>query len=196
MKSLCVKALSRIFKVSDLDNDGILNDKELTFFQVRWDLQWFLRELLLARFDDVLSDGPQRTCFHTPLEPQALEDVKKVVKKNLNDGLCNNGLSLKGETGQPLPEVRCDGNRVHVNMTAVFVWCPGFLFLHTLFIQRGRHETTWTVLRRFGYDDDLELNQDYLFPLWVNVNYTSQLLVVFRLLQVNTPIFVTLFLVW
>lgn len=44
---------------------------------------------------------------------------------------------------------------------------PGFLFLHTLFIQRGRHETTWTVLRRFGYDDDLELTQEYLFPLWV-----------------------------
>jgi Ras family protein T1 len=41
----------------------------------------------------------------------------------------------------------------------------GFLFLHTLFIQRGRHETTWTVLRRFGYDDDLELTQEYLFPL-------------------------------
>ncbi|CAL8284755.1 unnamed protein product, partial [Boreogadus saida] len=40
-----------------------------------------------------------------------------------------------------------------------------FLFLHTLFIQRGRHETTWTVLRRFGYDDDLELTQEYLFPL-------------------------------
>lgn len=41
----------------------------------------------------------------------------------------------------------------------------GFLFLHTLFIQRGRHETTWTVLRRFGYDDDLELMQEYLYPL-------------------------------
>lgn len=41
----------------------------------------------------------------------------------------------------------------------------GFLFLHTLFIQRGRHETTWTVLRRFGYDDDLELTQEYLYPL-------------------------------
>ncbi|KAG7487068.1 mitochondrial Rho GTPase 1-A-like isoform X1 [Solea senegalensis] len=109
MKPLCVKALTRIFKVSDLDNDGILNDNELNFFQ--------------------------RTCFNTPLEPQALEDVKNVVRKNLSDGVCNNGLSLKG-----------------------------FLFLHTLFIQRGRHETTWTVLRRFGYDDDLELNQDYLFP--------------------------------
>uniref|UniRef100_A0A665TTM6 Mitochondrial Rho GTPase n=1 Tax=Echeneis naucrates TaxID=173247 RepID=A0A665TTM6_ECHNA len=109
MKPLCVKALTRIFKVSDLDNDGILNDNELNFFQ--------------------------RTCFNTPLEPQALEDVKNVVRKNLNDGVCDNGLTLKG-----------------------------FLFLHTLFIQRGRHETTWTVLRRFGYDDDLELNQDYLFP--------------------------------
>lgn len=36
MKPLCVKALTRIFKVSDLDNDGILNDHELNFFQVSW----------------------------------------------------------------------------------------------------------------------------------------------------------------
>ncbi|KAK1885648.1 Mitochondrial Rho GTPase 1-A [Dissostichus eleginoides] len=109
MKLLCVKALTRIFKVSDLDNDGILNDNELNFFQ--------------------------RTSFNIPLESQALEDVKNVVRKNLSEGVRDNGLTLKG-----------------------------FLFLHTLFIQRGRHETTWTVLRRFGYDDDLELNQDYLFP--------------------------------
>uniref|UniRef100_A0A8C3NDR9 Mitochondrial Rho GTPase n=1 Tax=Geospiza parvula TaxID=87175 RepID=A0A8C3NDR9_GEOPR len=40
----------------------------------------------------------------------------------------------------------------------------GFLFLNTLFIQRGRHETTWTILRRFGYDDELELTDDYLYP--------------------------------
>ncbi|XP_066560315.1 mitochondrial Rho GTPase 1-A isoform X1 [Amia ocellicauda] len=109
MKPACVKALTRIFKVTDLDNDGILNDAELNFFQ--------------------------RTCFNTPLAPQALEDVKNVVRKNMSDGVHDNGLTLKG-----------------------------FLFLHTLFIQRGRHETTWTVLRRFGYDDDLELTQDYLFP--------------------------------
>ncbi|KAM9856524.1 mitochondrial Rho GTPase 1b isoform 1-T1 [Aulostomus maculatus] len=121
MKPLCVKALTRIFKVSDLDNDGILNDNELNFFQ--------------------------RTCFNTPLEPQALEDVKNVVRRNMSDGVCENGLTLKG-----------------------------FLFLHTLFIQRGRHETTWTVLRRFGYDDDLELNQDYLFPpLKIPPNCTTEL---------------------
>lgn len=35
MKPLCVKALTRIFKVSDLDNDGILSDNELNFFQVK-----------------------------------------------------------------------------------------------------------------------------------------------------------------
>jgi len=40
----------------------------------------------------------------------------------------------------------------------------GFLFLHKLFIQRGRLETTWTVLRKFGYGDDLSLREDFLYP--------------------------------
>lgn len=44
----------------------------------------------------------------------------------------------------------------------------GFLFLNTLFIQRGRHETTWTILRRFGYDDELALTDDYLYPQCVS----------------------------
>lgn len=29
----------------------------------------------------------------------------------------------------------------------------GFLFLHVLFIERGRLESTWAVLRRFGECD-------------------------------------------
>uniref|UniRef100_A0A8C5CGE2 Mitochondrial Rho GTPase n=1 Tax=Gadus morhua TaxID=8049 RepID=A0A8C5CGE2_GADMO len=72
MKPSCVKALTRIFKVSDLDNDGILNDNELNFFQ--------------------------RTCFNTPLAPQALEDVKNVVRRNMTDGVQDNGLTLKGQS--------------------------------------------------------------------------------------------------
>ncbi|CAI2168666.1 3676_t:CDS:10 [Funneliformis geosporum] len=40
----------------------------------------------------------------------------------------------------------------------------GFLFLHTLFIQRGQLETTWIVLRKFGYGDDLSLREDFLLP--------------------------------
>lgn len=48
---------------------------------------------------------------------------------------------------------------------SLLLLCPsGFLFLHTLFIQRGRHETTWTVLRKFGYNDNLKLTVDYLRP--------------------------------
>ena len=38
------------------------------------------------------------------------------------------------------------------------------MFLHCLFIQRGRHETTWTVLRKFGYADNLQLLPEYLHP--------------------------------
>uniref|UniRef100_A0A8K9WPI6 Mitochondrial Rho GTPase n=1 Tax=Oncorhynchus mykiss TaxID=8022 RepID=A0A8K9WPI6_ONCMY len=116
MKPACIKALTRIFKVSDLDNDGILNDNELNFFQ--------------------------RACFNDPLASQALEDVKNVVRKNVIDGVCDNGLTLKG-----------------------------FLFLHTLFIQRGRHETTWTVLRRFVcclflHDRDCALSPEELKDLF------------------------------
>lgn len=35
--------------------------------------------------------------------------------------------------------------------------CPGFETLHRLFIKRNRHETAWQVLRRFGYNDELQL---------------------------------------
>lgn len=105
----CKKALTRIFKICDLDNDGLLNDSELNAFQ--------------------------RRCFNASLQPQILEDVKNLIRKNTNDGLENNCITLSG-----------------------------FILLHCLFIQRGRHETTWTVLRKFGYDDKLNMSKDYLFP--------------------------------
>ncbi|KAM4524542.1 mitochondrial Rho GTPase 2 [Odontesthes bonariensis] len=121
LKPSCVRALSRIFYISDQDNDRILSDAELNCFQ--------------------------KSCFGNPLAPQALEDVKTVVWKNTSDGVQDNGLTLNG-----------------------------FLFLNTLFIQRGRHETTWTILRKFGYDDNLELTDDYLYPeLRVPVGCTTEL---------------------
>ena len=39
-----------------------------------------------------------------------------------------------------------------------------FMSLHLHFIQRGRSETTWKMLRKFGYDDDLHLSESYLHP--------------------------------
>lgn len=38
----------------------------------------------------------------------------------------------------------------------------GFIFLHALFIEKGRLETTWTVLRKFGYDNDIKLRDDLI----------------------------------
>lgn len=105
----CRQALTRVFKICDMDNDGILNDYEINQYQKR--------------------------CFNAPLPKEALDEIKEFVKKNCTDGLANNGLTLQG-----------------------------FLYLQILFIQRGRHETTWTTLRKFGYDDNLKMNPDYLYP--------------------------------
>ncbi|XP_055379388.1 mitochondrial Rho GTPase isoform X3 [Condylostylus longicornis] len=89
--------------------------------------------------DNLLNDYElnlfQRRCFNTPLQPQILDEVKAVIMKNIPDGIYNDSVTLKG-----------------------------FLFLHCLFIQRGRNETTWAVLRRFGYTETLDMCKEYLQP--------------------------------
>jgi Ras family protein T1 len=77
----------------------------------------------------------QQKCFKTPLHQQELEGVKQVVRENDEAGLSANGITESG-----------------------------FLYLHAYFIQKGRLETTWTVLRAFGYGDDLSLREDFLRP--------------------------------
>jgi len=59
--------------------------------------------------------------------------VKRVVQEKMPEGVNEHGLTL-----------------------------TGFLFLHALFIEKGRLETTWTVLRKFGYDNDIKLRDDLL----------------------------------
>lgn len=117
----CKTALQRIFKICDVDNDGLLNDIELNAFQ-----QW---------------------CFNTPLQPQVLDDVKAVLSKNICDGVCNGCVTMKG-----------------------------FMYLQCLFIQRGRNETTWAVLRKFGYDNELQMSKEYIHPpLKVPLGCTTEL---------------------
>ncbi|XP_042517716.1 mitochondrial Rho GTPase 1-like [Macadamia integrifolia] len=87
--------------------------------------------------DGALSDAElndfQVKCFNAPLQPSEIVGVKRVVQEKLPDGVNSHGLTL-----------------------------TGFLFLHALFIEKGRLETTWTVLRKFGYDNDLKLRDDLL----------------------------------
>lgn len=84
--------------------------------------------------DDELNDF-QIKCFGIPLQQLELEGIKDIVKEGEPGGIKANGLTEEG-----------------------------FLFLHKLFIQRGRLETTWAVLRKFGYDEDLSLRDDFLHP--------------------------------
>jgi len=87
--------------------------------------------------DGLLDDAELNTfqvyCFKSPLQPSELEGVRSTVKDSMPEGILNNCLTL-----------------------------PGFLYLHTLFIRRGRLETTWQVLRSFGYNDELRLSNEYL----------------------------------
>lgn len=87
--------------------------------------------------DGALSDAElndfQVKCFNAPLQPSEIVGVKRVVQEKLSEGVNEHGLTL-----------------------------TGFLFLHALFIEKGRLETTWTVLRKFGYDNDIKLAENLI----------------------------------
>ncbi|CAI9107842.1 OLC1v1007313C3 [Oldenlandia corymbosa var. corymbosa] len=73
----------------------------------------------------------QVKCFSTPLQPGEIVGVKKVVQDKLPDGVNELGLTL-----------------------------TGFLFLNAIFVEKGRTETAWSVLRKFGYNDEVKLRDD------------------------------------
>ena len=75
----------------------------------------------------------QVRCFSAPLQPTEISGVKRVVQEKMPEGVNDNGLTL-----------------------------TGFLFLHALFIEKGRLETAWTVLRKFDYDNDIKLRDDLI----------------------------------
>ncbi|KAG6397736.1 hypothetical protein SASPL_143906 [Salvia splendens] len=89
--------------------------------------------------DGALSDAElndfQVKCFNAPLQASEIVGVKRVVQEKLREGVDERGLTL-----------------------------TGFLFLHALFIEKGRLETTWTVLRKFGYNNEIRLCDDQLPP--------------------------------
>jgi Ras family protein T1 len=95
----CLRALQRIFRHIDADNDGYLDDGELTRFQ--------------------------EATFGTTLSANELRGIRESITATG----CSEGVDARRGLSE-----------------------SGFLHLNKLFIQRGRLETTWTILRRFGYD--------------------------------------------
>ncbi|GHJ86426.1 hypothetical protein NliqN6_2828 [Naganishia liquefaciens] len=122
LKPKCTEALRRIFKVSDVDKDGLLNAMELNQFQQK--------------------------CFSAPLQLQELEGILDLVRAY--DPSCVQPVLTNMATTSTTPSE---------GITEL-----GFLYLHTIFVQQGRMETTWTVLRKFGYGESLDLTEEVLSP--------------------------------
>lgn len=112
-----IKCLTRVFKLCDHDNDGLLNDKELNEFQIK--------------------------SFGISLNSGSLREVKSLLNNN----------SSQGAAAAVAANEHLANNQITLT---------GFLFLHSLFFKKGRQETSWTVLKKFGYDRNLSLSRDYL----------------------------------
>lgn len=80
----------------------------------------------------------QSKCFDAPLQTHELEGIKEMVRSHGSEMVIDDGLTE-----------------------------AGFIYLNTIFIQGGRLETTWTILRSFGYGEDLKLIESFLSPKWV-----------------------------
>ncbi|GBF89351.1 hypothetical protein Rsub_02229 [Raphidocelis subcapitata] len=78
----------------------------------------------------------QYLCFGQLLSEEELASVKAMVAERMPEGLGEAGLMF-----------------------------PGFMYLHTLFLTRGRLESTWTVLKTFGYNHELRIAEAVLAKL-------------------------------
>jgi Ras family protein T1 len=111
LKPTAVEALKRVFYLSDKDQDGVLNDKEIQAFQ--------------------------RKCFDKDLSEEDLSSIKRTIQR------------WSPETGDAVD------SGIDVD---------GFLLLHKMFAEKGRHETIWIILRKFHYSDSLSLKDTFLHP--------------------------------
>lgn len=92
----------------------------------------------------------QQKCFSSPLQLQELEGILNLVR-SYDPSLVQTITPTVPQTPGSTP--------VAEGITEL-----GFLYLHTIFIQQGRMETTWTVLRKFGYGEGLDLREDFVAP--------------------------------
>ncbi|ODN75133.1 mitochondrial Rho GTPase 1 [Cryptococcus amylolentus CBS 6039] len=140
LKPKCLEALKRIFTISDIDKDGLLNAHELNQFQQK--------------------------CFSAPLQSQELEGILDIVRSY--DPYAVQSIPSSSSSSVPTTPLPRDPQFGYINHPPSppqeGITELGFLYLHTMFIQQGRMETTWTVLRKFGYGESLDLREDFLAP--------------------------------
>ncbi|KAL4395307.1 hypothetical protein HN51_023246 [Arachis hypogaea] len=82
--------------------------------------------------DEELNEYQVR-CFNAPLQPSEIARVKRLIEQKVPEGVNYTGLTF-----------------------------PGFIYIHNMYLKKGSTETFWTVLRKFGYDNNLKLRDDCL----------------------------------
>ncbi|KAI1002089.1 Mitochondrial Rho GTPase 1 [Podosphaera aphanis] len=116
--------------------------------------------------DGYLSDQEmsnfQSRCFDKPLSPDDLQNIKSSLFKVF-----------------PEPDI---GKGIDIN---------GFIYLNKIYAEKGRHETIWTILRKFHYTDSLSLKDCFLHPKFDIPEYSSA-----ELSPIGYRFFVDLFLLF
>ena len=112
LQPLCVQALTRMFRVFDVDNDGLLSDSELNAFQ--------------------------NSCFGVSLLPEDVAGLKKIIAKG-GSGMLSSGEGGSVESGdlnamsaQVLTEDEEEGTR-----EGMFT-LKGFLSIIKMFIEKNQ----------------------------------------------------------
>ncbi len=89
--------------------------------------------------DGYLSDAEmhdfQRITFDKPLTQEDLDSIKLTIGKAVAGADTDRGIDL-----------------------------AGFLQLNKIYVEKGRHETAWVILRKFHYTDSLSLEDGFLHP--------------------------------
>lgn len=77
----------------------------------------------------------QSKCFDKALEDEDLDNIKQAIRKYSPESVSVKGIDQRG-----------------------------FILLNRMFAEKGRHETIWTILRKFQYTDSLSLQESFLHP--------------------------------
>lgn len=86
----------------------------------------------------------QMKCFGSPLSDDDLDSIKEAIQKISPESVSEKGIDQ-----------------------------AGFITLNKIYVERGRHETVWIILRNFHYTDSLSLRDSFLHPKFDVPPYSS-----------------------
>ncbi|KAL6928316.1 hypothetical protein ACO0SA_003054 [Hanseniaspora valbyensis] len=143
LKEPCYVAMMRIFTLADTNMDGVLDFKEMAALQEKC----FGKGIDMTEF--------KRICLEVKM--YALDDGNE--EPNDNNEEINPFFSSERKTNANIANNGDVAVVENVGITRL-----GFLLLLKIYIERGRFETIWGLLRGYNYNDTLQISDDLLYP--------------------------------